>query len=106
MSTLTRAHLTEKLHTEVGLSQSECANLLEAVLERVASTLEAGESVKISGFATFAVRQKGQRIGRNPKTLAEVPILPRRVVTFRPSQTLKARVNHATPLREDEEEED
>ena len=63
------------------------------LLERVAAALEAGEAVKISAFGTFMVRQKGQRIGRNPKTGVEVPILPRKVLSFRPSQVLKARIN-------------
>jgi len=93
METLTRSGLAEAIYAEVGLSRNESAILLEAVLERVASVLETGESVKISGFGTFLIRRKGQRIGRNPKTGVEVPILPRRVLTFRPSQVLKARIN-------------
>jgi integration host factor subunit alpha len=97
MNTLTRARLAESIYTEVGLSRNESADLLELVLDRMAATLEAGESVKISGFGTFSVRQKGRRTGRNPKTGVEVPILPRRVLVFRPSQVLKARVNHAAP---------
>jgi integration host factor subunit alpha len=97
MNTVTRAQLAESIYTQVGLSRNESADLLEMVLERISSTLEAGESVKISGFGTFSVRQKGRRIGRNPKTGVEVPILPRRVLVFRPSQVLKAHVNHATP---------
>ena len=104
MSTVTRAHLTERLYTQVGLSRNESADLLEAVLERLSSVLEAGEPVKISGFGTFTVRRKGQRIGRNPKTGVEVPILPRRVLTFRPSGMLKAYVNHTTPSDQDEDE--
>lgn len=79
---------------EVGLSRNESADLLETVLDRMSAALEAGESIKISGFGTFSVRQKGRRIGRNPKTGVEVPILPRRVLVFRPSQVLKAHVNH------------
>ena len=72
------------------------------VLERVSAALESGDSVKISGFGTFSVRQKGRRIGRNPKTGVEVPILPRRVLTFRPSQVLKAHVNGtAVPTGDD-----
>ncbi len=103
MSTITRAHLTETIYTQVGLSRNESADLLEAVLARMGVVLESGESVKISGFGTFSVRQKGRRIGRNPKTGAEVPILPRRVLVFRPSQVLKAHVNHTTvPLGDDE----
>ena len=71
--------------------------MLEAVLARLAGALESGDSVKISGFGTFSVRQKGRRIGRNPKTGVEVPILPRRVLVFRPSQVLKARINGEKP---------
>ncbi len=93
MDTLTRAGLTEAIYAEVGLSRQESAELLEAVLERIAVVLETGESVKISGFGTFLLREKGERVGRNPKTGVEVPILPRRVLTFRPSQVLKARIN-------------
>ena len=73
------------------------------MLERVASHLEKGESVKISGFGTFSVRQKGRRIGRNPKTGEEVPILPRRVLVFRPSHVLKAHVNGTAPGTEEDE---
>ena len=73
MQTVTRAQLAETIYTQVGLSRNESADLLETVLERMATTLEAGESVKISGFGTFSVRQKGRRVGRNPKTGREVP---------------------------------
>ena len=97
MNTVTRAHLTETIYTQVGLSRNESADLLEVVLARMSAALEAGESVKISGFGTFSVRQKGRRTGRNPKTGVEVPILPRRVLVFRPSQVLRAHVNHMTP---------
>ncbi len=93
MSTVTRANLAETIYTQVGLSRNESAELLESVLERLASALQSGDSVKISGFGTFSVRQKGRRIGRNPKTGIEVPILPRSVLVFRPSQVLKARIN-------------
>ncbi len=93
MSTVTRAQLAETIYAQLGLSRNESADLLEAVLERISAALEAGESVKISGFGTFSVRQKGRRIGRNPKTGVEVPILPRRVLVFRPSQVLKGTVN-------------
>jgi integration host factor subunit alpha len=93
MNTVTRAHLAERIYTQVGLSRNESADLLESVLERLSTSLESGETVKISGFGTFSVRQKGRRIGRNPKTGVEVPILPRRVLVFRPSQVLKAHVN-------------
>ncbi|MGC8468339.1 MAG: integration host factor subunit alpha [Acetobacteraceae bacterium] len=93
MSTITRAQLAETIYSRLGLSRNESADLLEAVLDRVAQALEDGESVKISGFGTFSVRQKGRRVGRNPKTGVEVPILPRRVLVFRASQVLKAAVN-------------
>jgi integration host factor subunit alpha len=97
MNTITRAHLAEAIYTQVGLSRNESADLLEAVLERVGAALESGESVKISGFGTFSVRQKGRRVGRNPKTGQEVPILPRRVLVFRPSNGLKDLVNGRVP---------
>ena len=74
MQTVTRAHLTETIYTYVGLSRNESADLLEAVLGRVSIELESGQSVKISGFGTFSVRQKGRRVGRNPKTGKEVLI--------------------------------
>ncbi|WP_297489217.1 integration host factor subunit alpha [Acidocella sp.] len=93
MNTLTRAQLTEAIYATVGLSRHESADLLELVLDRIALALEVGKSVKISGFGTFSVRQKGRRIGRNPKTGVEVPILPRRVLVFRPSQMLREAVN-------------
>jgi len=91
--TITRAQLTEAVYQEVGLSRNESADLLESVLDMIADTLANDETVKISSFGSFSVRQKGQRIGRNPKTGEEVPILPRKVLVFRPSQVLKARIN-------------
>ena len=91
--TITRAQLSEAVYQEVGLSRNESAELLEAVLSQISDALARGETVKISSFGTFSVRQKGQRIGRNPKTGEEVPILPRKVLVFRPSQVLKNRVN-------------
>jgi integration host factor subunit alpha len=103
MQTVTRAHLAETIYTQVGLSRNESSDLLETVLERMSAALEAGESVKISGFGTFSVRQKGRRVGRNPKTGQEVPISPRRVLVFRPSHVLKARVNGTTPDEGDDE---
>jgi len=93
MNTVTRAQLAETIYAQVGLSRNDSADLLETVLEQISAALQSGDSVKISGFGTFSVRQKGRRIGRNPKTGVEVPILPRRVLTFRPSQVLKAHVN-------------
>ena len=91
--TITRAHLGETVYQEVGLSRNESAELLEAVLTEVSNALSRGETVKVSSFGSFSVRQKGQRIGRNPKTGEEVPILPRKVLVFRPSQVLKDSIN-------------
>ena len=91
--TVTRADLTEAVYQEVGLSRNESAQLVETVLEEVASTLARGESVKVSSFGTFSLRDKAQRFGRNPKTGEEVPILPRRVLVFRASHVLKDRIN-------------
>jgi integration host factor subunit alpha len=95
MNTLTRAQLTEAIYATVGLSRNESADLLESMLTRIADALTVGKSVKISGFGTFSVRQKGRRVGRNPKTGVEVPIMPRRVLVFRPSQMLREAVNAA-----------
>jgi integration host factor subunit alpha len=92
MATITRAQLAEAIYAELGLSRNESAALLETVLETIAAALEAGEAVKISAFGSFVVRQKGKRIGRNPKTGVEVPIAPRKVLSFRPSQVLRARL--------------
>ncbi len=94
-STLTRAQLSEAVYQEVGLSRTESAQLVELVLGEIAESLMRGESVKLSSFGSFAVRQKGGRVGRNPKTGQEVPIEPRRVLVFRPSHVLKDRVNAA-----------
>ena len=94
--TLTRAHLSEAVYEEVGLSRNESTELVESVLNKISSTLVKGETVKVSSFGTFSVRSKGQRIGRNPKTGKEVPILPRRVLVFRPSQILKDKVNQSS----------
>ena len=91
--TVTRAHLGEAVYQEVGLSRNESADLLETVLSFMTESLVEGNSVKISSFGSFSVRQKGQRVGRNPKTGEEVPILPRRVLVFRPSQVLKSQIN-------------
>lgn len=91
--TVTRAQLGEAVYQEVGLSRNESAELLVSVLSEMSSALSRGETVKISSFGSFSVRQKGQRIGRNPKTGEEVPILPRKVLVFRPSQVLKSRIN-------------
>ena len=91
--TLTRMDLSEAVFREVGLSRNESAQLVESVLERMSDALVAGEQVKISSFCTFSVREKTARVGRNPKTGEEVPINPRRVLTFRPSHLMKDRVS-------------
>lgn len=91
--TVTRADLSEAVYQEVGLSRNESADLVETILNEIAVALEQGEIVKISSFGSFSVRQKGQRIGRNPKTGEEVPILPRRVLVFRASHVLKNQIN-------------
>ncbi len=93
--TVTRAGLTEAVYQEVGLSRNESAQLVESVLNEIAATLARGESVKVSSFGTFSVRDKAERIGRNPKTGEEVPILPRRVLVFRASHVLKDRINES-----------
>ena len=99
--TVTRAQLSEAVYQEVGLSRNESAELVESVIGEIAGALERGEMVKISSFGSFAVRQKGQRIGRNPKTGQQVPISPRRVLVFRASHSLKDQINHghAEPTR-------
>jgi len=93
--TVTRADLSEAVYQEVGLSRNESAELVESVLNEISDALVRGEMVKLSSFGSFSVRQKGQRIGRNPKTGEEVPILPRRVLVFRASHVLKDRINQA-----------
>ena len=93
--TLTRADLAEAVYQEVGLSRSESSQLVESVLNEVADTLVKGETVKLSSFGSFQVREKGGRIGRNPKTGEEVPIEPRRVLVFRASHVLKDKINSA-----------
>lgn len=90
--TLTRMDLSEAVFREVGLSRNESAALVESVLQHMSDALVAGEQVKISSFGTFSIRDKSARVGRNPKTGDEVPILPRRVMTFRPSHIMKDRV--------------
>ena len=90
--TLTRMDLSEAVFREVGLSRNESSDLVESVLKHMSDALVAGEQVKISSFGTFSVRSKSARIGRNPKTGEEVPIHPRRVLTFRPSHLMKDRV--------------
>jgi len=91
--TVTRADLSEAVYQEVGLSRNESAELVEAVLDEISQNLVEGDNVKISSFGSFIVRSKDGRIGRNPKTGEEVPIEPRKVLVFRPSQVLKNRVS-------------
>ena len=92
VGTLTRADLAEAINRKVGLSRAESLALVESILDRMSDAMANGENVKISGFGTFTLRDKNERIGRNPKTGVEVPILPRRVMTFRASQAMRARV--------------
>jgi len=93
--TVTRVDLCEAAYQKVGLSRSESASLVELVLKGITDCLERGETVKLSSFGSFVVRKKGPRIGRNPKTGEEAPISPRRVMVFKPSATLKQRINSA-----------
>jgi integration host factor subunit alpha len=89
---LTKAALAERLYEEVGLSKREAKEIVELFFEELRTALEGGESVKVSGFGKFDLRDKRQRPGRNPKTGVEIPISARRVVTFRPGQKLRVRV--------------
>ena len=105
MGALTKAELAEHLHSELALSKREAKAMVEAFFEEIRQSLEAGEQVKISGFGNFELRTKSERPGRNPKTGEDIPISARRVVTFRPGQKLKARVEHATPNETDADDE-
>ena len=91
-NTLTRADLADVVHRRLGLSRAESAGVVERVLHHMCHALSEGKNVKVSGFGTFILRDKGQRIGRNPKTGVEVPIAPRRVMTFRASQIMRDRI--------------
>ncbi len=91
--TLTRADLAEAVVRKIGLPRNESQELVEVVLGEISKTLANGEGVKLSSFGSFGVREKGQRIGRNPKTGEEVPITPRRVLVFRASNIMKSRIN-------------
>jgi len=93
--TITRADLAEAVYEELGLSRNESADFVEEILSEVSDALISGENVKISSFGSFYVREKGERIGRNPKTGVEVPITPRKVVVFRASHVLKDRIQDA-----------
>jgi integration host factor subunit alpha len=90
--TVTRADLADTVHRTLGLSRAESASLVERVLYHMCHSLAEGENVKISGFGSFILRDKGQRVGRNPKTGVEVPIAPRRVMTFRASHIMRERI--------------
>jgi len=100
--TLTRADLSEAVHRQIGLSRSESADLVKSMLDMMAEHLVHGETVKLSSFGTFMVRSKNGRVGRNPKTGEEVPITPRRVLVFRPSQVMKNVINGLEGGSEDE----
>ena len=95
VGTLTRADLAESLHRQIGLSRAESASIVERILAHLCESLAKGDNVKISGFGSFVLRDKGERIGRNPKTGVEVPIAPRRVLTFRASQMLRDKIVQA-----------
>src|SRR3954454_18383489 len=101
-NTVTRADLCEAVYQKVGLSRTESAQLVERGLHEITDCLEKGRTVKLASFGSFIVRSKGQRIGRNPKTGEEVPIAPRRVMVFKPSNILKARINGREPDGQDD----
>jgi integration host factor subunit alpha len=94
---VTRADLAEAVYRRLGLSRVESAELVQTILDEISDAAVRGETIKLSSFGSFVVRSKRQRIGRNPKTGVEVPILPRRVMVFKPSNVLKARVNGLEP---------
>lgn len=97
---LTKAEMAERLFEDLGLNKREAKELVEAFFEEIRTSLEQGQQVKLSGFGNFDLRDKNQRPGRNPKTGEEIPITARRVVTFRPGQKLKARVEaHAGSIQ-------
>jgi len=92
VGTLTRADLAETINRKMGLSRAESLDMVEEILDQMSAAMSKGQNVKISGFGSFILRDKRERIGRNPKTGIEVPITPRRVMTFRASQLLKEHV--------------
>ena len=96
---VTRADLAEAVYKRLGLSRIESSELVQAILNEISDAAVRGETIKLSSFGSFVVRSKGQRVGRNPKTGVEVPILPRRVMVFKPSNVLKARVNGLEPAK-------
>ena len=97
--TLTRADLAEAVFQKVGLPRNESAEIVELVLREIVASLERGKTVKLSSFGSFGIRDKGERVGRNPKTGQEVPITPRRVLVFRASNIMKQRINDALSRR-------
>ena len=99
-NTVTRADLSEAVYQEIGLSRAESAALVEQVLALISDTLVSGQNVKLSSFGSFVLRQKGGRVGRNPKTGEEVPIEPRRVLTFKASQVMRDRINSGSAEQE------
>ena len=101
--TLTRADLAEVVHRDIGLSRAESADMVNNTLDLISDALVDGKSVKLSSFGTFMVRAKRERMGRNPKTGEEVPITPRRVLVFRPSQVMKNVINGFEPGTDDDD---
>lgn len=99
--TITRADLADAVYNHVGISRAESAQFVELFLDEICDALSRGENVKLSSFGTFVVRSKGERIGRNPKTGVEVPITPRRVMVFKPSNKLKSRINGHSDANDD-----
>lgn len=100
-STVTRADIAQAVHRTVGISKSEAATMVDVFFQEMSDAAARGENLKLSSFGTFAIRAKRQRIGRNPKTGAEVPITPRRVMTFKPSNILKQRINRLPAGRDE-----
>lgn len=103
IKTITRADLAEAVYAQVGLSRNESSDLVEQLLDEMMDALASGDNVKISSFGSFTIREKGERIGRNPKTGVEVPIKPRKVLTFRASHVLKDKINKATEAMRSQE---
>jgi integration host factor subunit alpha len=97
--TLTRADLAEAVMVKIGLPRKESQDMVESVLGEICGSLERGDGVKLSSFGTFGIREKGERVGRNPKTGEEVPITPRRVLVFRASNIMKTRINRGLGRR-------
>lgn len=107
-STITKADIVEKVYETIGFSKKEASELVEMVFSELKKTLQNGEKVKISGFGNFVVRGKSERVGRNPQTGEQIKISARRVLTFRPSQVLKAMLNgeEYSHLKDDEDDDE